>query len=133
MMKTNFTVLIAGRENVGKSSIFNKLINRQKAIVDYFPGVTRDKIYGEAEWMGKSFTVIDTGGLLFNDADLIKNEVIKIVKDVIKDVDLVLFVVDATMGIVPEDREVLILSGVIPPTLRWLPIRWTPMKKCRLF
>ncbi len=105
-MKTNFTVLIAGRENVGKSSIFNKLINRQKAIVDDFPGVTRDKIYGEAEWMGKSFTVIDTGGLLFNDADLIKNEVIKIVKEVIKDVDLVLFVVDATMGIVPEDREV---------------------------
>lgn len=105
-MKTNFTVLIAGRENVGKSSIFNKLINRQKSIVDDFPGVTRDKIYGEAGWMGKSFTVVDTGGLLFNDADLIKKEVIKIVKEVIKDVDLVLLVVDATMGIVPEDREV---------------------------
>jgi GTP-binding protein len=105
-MKNNFTVLIAGRENVGKSSIFNKLINRQKSIVDDFPGVTRDKIYGEAEWMGKKFTVIDTGGLLFNDADLIKTEVVKIVRDVIRDVDLVLFVVDATTGIVPEDREV---------------------------
>jgi GTP-binding protein len=106
-MKTkDYTVLIAGRENVGKSSIFNKLINRQKSIVDDFPGVTRDKIYGEEEWMGKKFTLIDTGGLLFHEQDRIKNEVIKIVKDVIKDVNLVLFVVDVTAGIVPEDREV---------------------------
>ena len=106
-MKTkDYTVLIAGRENVGKSSIFNKLINRQKSIVDDFPGVTRDKIYGEAEWMGKKFTLIDTGGLLFHEQDRIKSEVIKIVKEVIKEVDLVLFVVDVTAGIVPEDREV---------------------------
>jgi GTP-binding protein len=106
MKSTEYTVLIAGRENVGKSSIFNKLINRQKSIVDDFPGVTRDKIYGEAEWLGKKFTLIDTGGLLFNEQDRIKNEVVKIVKAVIKEVDLVLFVVDVVAGIVPEDREV---------------------------
>ncbi|HPI04191.1 MAG TPA: 50S ribosome-binding GTPase, partial [Candidatus Goldiibacteriota bacterium] len=74
-MKSDFTVLIVGRENVGKSSIFNKLINQQKAIVDDFPGVTRDRLYGEAEWFGKKFTLVDTGGILFDGEDLIKTKV----------------------------------------------------------
>jgi GTP-binding protein len=106
-MKSEFTVLIVGRENVGKSSLFNKLINRQKAIVDDYPGVTRDKIYGEAEWLGKKFNIIDTGGLLFNDSDRIKKEVVKIVRDLIKDVDFVIFMTDVDEGILPEDKEIL--------------------------
>jgi GTP-binding protein len=107
MMKNDFTVLIVGRENVGKSSLFNRLINKQKAIVDDFPGVTRDKIYGEAEWLGRRFTIIDTGGLLFNEADRIKQEVVKIVRGLIKEVDFVIFVTDVDDGILPEDREIL--------------------------
>ncbi len=103
----NFTVLIVGRENVGKSSLFNRLINRQKSIVDDYPGVTRDKIYGEAEWLGRRFTVIDTGGLLFNDADRIKKEVVKIVKELIPEVDLVLFMASVDEGVMPEDKEIL--------------------------
>ncbi|MCE5300864.1 MAG: ribosome biogenesis GTPase Der [Spirochaetia bacterium] len=106
MKNKGYTVLIIGRENVGKSSIFNKLISSQKSIVDDFPGVTRDKIYGEAEWVGKKFTVIDTGGLLFDGIDRIKNEVLKIVEGVIKEVDLAIFVGDAIAGLLPEDRQI---------------------------
>ena len=105
-MKKDFTVLIVGRENVGKSSVFNRLIGNNKAIVDDFPGVTRDKLYGEAEWMGKTFKLIDTGGLLFDEQDLIKNIVIKQVEQIIKEVDLVLFMVDAKTGLVHDDEKI---------------------------
>lgn len=91
---------------MGKSSIFNKLIKQSRAIVDDYPGVTRDRIYGTAEWLGKTFTLIDTGGLLFNDEDKIKQEVIKQVKETIKASDLVLFTVDCQTGLIPEDRKI---------------------------
>lgn len=105
-MNKNFTVLITGRENVGKSSIFNKLINQQKSIVDDFPGVTRDRIFGEAEWMGRHFTVVDTGGILFSGDDLIKKIVIKQVEEIIHDCDLVLMVVDAKEGLLHDDEKI---------------------------
>jgi GTP-binding protein len=106
-MKNDFTVLIVGRENVGKSSIFNKLISQNKAIVDDFPGVTRDRLYGEVDWFGKQFTVVDTGGILFDGADLIKSKVIDSIKEVIKEADLVVLVVDGKAGILPDDRKIL--------------------------
>jgi len=105
-MKKDFTVLITGRENVGKSSLFNRLLGKNKAIVDDYPGVTRDKIYGDVDWLGRKFRIIDTGGILFEEADIIKNKVIKQITDIIKDVDLVLFVVDGKTGIIPEDRNI---------------------------
>ena len=106
MEKSNFQVLIAGRENVGKSSIFNKLIKQSKAIVEDYPGVTRDRIYGTAEWLGRSFTVVDTGGLLIDGEDRIKKEVVKQVKEAIKESDLILFTVDCQCGLIPEDKKI---------------------------
>ncbi|PKL92399.1 MAG: ribosome biogenesis GTPase Der [Candidatus Goldiibacteriota bacterium HGW-Goldbacteria-1] len=106
-MKSDFTVLIVGRENVGKSSIFNKLINQQKAIVDDYPGVTRDRLYGDAEWFGKKFTLVDTGGILFDGEDLIKTKVVDTIKDVIKSADLVLMVADGKSGLIPDDKKIL--------------------------
>jgi GTPase len=106
-MKTDFTVIIVGRENVGKSSLFNRIINQQKSIVDDYPGVTRDKIYGEAEWMGKKFNVIDTGGIMFTGVDRIKKEVIKQIESVIREADLVVFLVDAQAGLVHDDKKIL--------------------------
>ncbi len=103
---SGFTVLIVGRENVGKSSLFNKLINQQKAIVDDFPGVTRDRLYGEAEWLGKTFTVVDTGGLLFEGEDLIKAKVLENVKSIVKEADLVLFVCDMKTGLINDDKRI---------------------------
>ena len=105
-MDKSFTVLIAGRENVGKSSIFNKFIGKNKAIVDDFPGVTRDKLYGEAEWTGKKFRVVDTGGLLFEGKNKIKSLVEKQVDEVIKEAGLTLFVTDVKAGIQPGDRAI---------------------------
>lgn len=106
-MKTDFTVIIVGRENVGKSSLFNRLINQQKSIVDDYPGVTRDKIYGEAEWMGRKFNVIDTGGIMFGGVDRIKKEVVKQVESVIREADLVVFLTDAQVGPTHDDRKIL--------------------------
>ena len=106
MRKKDFTVIIAGRENVGKSSVFNKILSTHKSIVDDFPGVTRDRIYAEAEWLGRKFTLVDTGGLLLNEKDLIKKKVAESVKGIIKEADLVVFMVDAKVGIIPEDRKI---------------------------
>jgi len=105
-MKNNFTVLILGRENVGKSSIFNKIIKQQKAIVDDLPGVTRDRLYGEVAWDRKNFTVVDTGGILFDDKNVIKSLIIKDIEKIFKDVDLVMLVVDAQAGILPDDKRI---------------------------
>lgn len=106
MEKRNFQALIAGRENVGKSSIFNKLIKQPRAIVEDYPGVTRDRIYGTVEWTGRSFTVVDTGGLLLDGEDRIKKEVTKQVKEAMKESDIILFTVDCQAGLIPEDKKI---------------------------
>ncbi len=106
MKEKDFTVLIIGRENVGKSTLFNKLIGEHKSIIDDFPGVTRDKIYGVAEWLGKKFTLVDTGGILFEKEDIIKTEVLKKIQEVMNEADLALLVVDARDGLVPDDKMI---------------------------
>ena len=100
----NFTVAITGRPNVGKSTFFNRLLEQRKAIVDDFSGVTRDRQYGVAEWAGKSFNVIDTGGFVAKSEDIFEKEIRKQVVIAIEEANAVIFMVDAATGITTLDE-----------------------------
>jgi GTP-binding protein len=101
----NKIVAIIGRPNVGKSTLFNRLIGRKTAIVHDTPGVTRDRNYGEASWNGKSFFLIDTGGFVPASKDKFEAAIREQVKISIDEADIVLLVVDAQSGITPLDTE----------------------------
>ena len=90
----NNIVAIVGRPNVGKSTFFNRLIQRREAIVDSVSGVTRDRNYGKSEWNGKEFSVIDTGGYIKGSDDIFEAEIRKQVKLAIEEASIILFVVD---------------------------------------
>jgi GTP-binding protein len=100
-----FTVAIVGRPNVGKSTLFNRLLEQRKAIVDDQSGVTRDRQYGIADWNGKIFNVIDTGGFVARSEDVFEREIRKQVEIAIEEADLILFVVDTTTGITAQDED----------------------------
>lgn len=100
-----FTVAIVGRPNVGKSTLFNRLLERKTAIVDDFSGVTRDRQYGIADWNGKHFNVIDTGGFVSKSEDIFEKEIRKQVHIAISEADLILFVADVSAGITDLDEE----------------------------
>lgn len=100
------TVSIVGRPNVGKSTLFNRLIGRRKAIVHDEYGVTRDRHYGESYWNGKNFSVIDTGGYLPEDSDAITTGIREQIHMAIEESDVILFVVDTETGIHPLDEAV---------------------------
>lgn len=102
-------VAIVGRPNVGKSTLFNRLTGTRDAIVDEQSGVTRDRLYGKAEWNGMEFSVVDTGGYAFNTDDVFEEEIRKQVIIAINESDLILFVVDVTVGITDYDEEVAAL------------------------
>jgi len=102
----NSIVAIVGRPNVGKSTLFNRLIQQRKAIVDSVSGVTRDRHYGKSEWNGKPFSLIDTGGYVKGSDDIFEAEIRKQVQLAIEEADFILFVVDVTSGITPTDNEV---------------------------
>jgi GTP-binding protein len=99
------TIVIVGRPNVGKSTLFNRIIGNQAAIVENRPGVTRDRKELEAEWLGVSFRVIDTGGWMPSGSDL-DDKVSRQVEAAVDEADLVLFVVDAGVGILEDDEWV---------------------------
>lgn len=99
-------VAIVGRPNVGKSQLFNRLIGQRKAIVDDKSGVTRDRNYGQSEWNGKEFTVIDTGGYIKGSDDIFESEIRQQVELAIDEADVILFVVDVETGITGLDKEV---------------------------
>ncbi|MES2622028.1 MAG: ribosome biogenesis GTPase Der, partial [Bacteroidota bacterium] len=101
----SFTVAIVGRPNVGKSTLFNRLIGEKKSITDDISGVTRDRIYGECEWSGKTFNVIDTGGFVPSSKDIFEKHIREQVLIAIDESSLLLFVVDATTGITNLDDE----------------------------
>ncbi len=100
-----YTVAIVGRPNVGKSTLFNRLIGERKAIVDDFSGVTRDRQYGNSEWNGKQFMVIDTGGYVTNSDDIFEREIRKQVKIALDEATVILFICDVTTGITTLDDE----------------------------
>ena len=99
-------VAIVGRPNVGKSTFFNRLIGGRRAIVDSFSGVTRDRHYGKTEWIGREFTVIDTGGYVDNTEDLFEREINKQVHIALDECSAIIFLVDVIDGLTDMDKEV---------------------------
>ena len=99
-------VAIVGRPNVGKSTLFNRLIESRKAIVDDMSGVTRDRHYGVSEWVGNHFTVIDTGGYVRGSDDVFEAEIRKQVELAIEEADAIIFMVDVESGVTGMDEEV---------------------------
>lgn len=98
-------VAIVGRPNVGKSTLFNRLIGNRKAIVNEESGVTRDRNYGKAEWCGKEFSVIDTGGYVSNSDDIFEEEINKQVVLALEEADVILFMVDTEIGLTDLDMN----------------------------
>jgi len=99
-------VAIVGRPNVGKSTLFNRLVGMRKAIVDETAGVTRDRHYGRCEWCGSEFSVVDTGGFTINSDDIFEKEICKQVMIAIEESDLILFMVEVETGITDFDAEI---------------------------
>jgi GTPase len=99
-------VVIIGRPNVGKSTLFNRLVGKREAIVDDISGVTRDRNYGEVEWSGKEFTLIDTGGYVPNSTELFETAIREQVEIAISEADAILFMVDVRAGVNPVDIEI---------------------------
>lgn len=99
-------VAIVGRPNVGKSTLFNRLVGMRKAIVDDISGVTRDRHYGKCEWCGREFSVVDTGGYTTNSEDVFENAIRRQVEIAIEESDVVLFMVEAATGITDYDSEI---------------------------
>jgi len=104
--KMNHIVAIVGCPNVGKSTLFNRIIKRREAIVDSISGVTRDRNYGKSEWDGQEFSVIDTGGYIQDSDDVFESEIRKQVELAIEEADVILFVVDVETGVTAMDLEI---------------------------
>jgi GTP-binding protein len=100
---------IVGRPNVGKSTLFNKLIGERRAIVEDVPGITRDRIYGETEWNGRKMIVIDTGGIERDTDDIILSKMRDQAQIAIDTADVILFVCDIRTGLMPDDRDIAVM------------------------
>ena len=99
-------VAIIGRPSVGKSTLFNRIVQRRLALVDGTAGVTRDRHYNEAEWLGRAFQVIDTGGVVTGQASGLMHAMRQQTECAIAEADLVLFVVDVRQGVMSGDQEI---------------------------
>lgn len=99
-------VAIVGRPNVGKSTLFNKLIGKRLSIVDDRPGVTRDRIYGDCEWLNRHMLLVDTGGIEPYSNDIILSQMRRQAQIAIDSADVIIFIVDQKSGIVASDNEV---------------------------
>jgi GTPase len=109
-------VVIVGRPNVGKSTLFNRVIKRRVAVVEDTPGITRDRLYAEAEWNGKKFTVVDTGGIVFQESDPLAEQIRVQANVALAEADVIVFLTDSTAGVNPDDRDLAHrLRGVDKP------------------
>jgi GTP-binding protein len=106
----SFTVAIVGRPNVGKSTFLNRFLEQRKAIVDDVSGVTRDRQYGIAEWVGKTFNVVDTGGFVAGSEDIFEKEIAKQVLIAVEEADAIIFMVDAHTGMTNLDDA---MAGIL--------------------
>ena len=102
-------VAIVGRPNVGKSTLFNRLLKQRMAIVEETSGVTRDRHYGKSDWNGKEFTVIDTGGYVVGSDDIFEEEIRKQVDLAIDEADVIVFIVDGREGLHVLDEDVAVI------------------------
>ena len=99
-------VAIVGRPNVGKSTFFNYIVGKRISIVEDTPGVTRDRVYAEANWRGKSFTLIDTGGIEFDEEDSITSQMRTQAEIAMSMADVIVFVTDLKQGVTAQDLEI---------------------------
>jgi len=106
IISMSLTVAIVGRPNVGKSTLFNRIVGKRISIVDDKPGVTRDRIYGQSEWNGRKFTIIDTGGIEPTSKDIILSQMKRQVEFAIDTADIIIFLVDAKDGLTPADQDI---------------------------
>ena len=102
-------IAIVGRPNVGKSTLFNKLIGERRSIVEDVPGVTRDRIYGETEWRGRKLAVIDTGGIEPKTGDIILSQMKNQAQIAIDDADVIVFMCDVRTGLTANDRDIAVM------------------------
>ena len=96
---------IVGRPNVGKSTLFNRLVGQRRAIVGDEPGITRDRLYGYAEWIGKRMRIVDTGGIVPDDEALIPSEIFRQAKVALEEADVIVMVVDARTELASSDID----------------------------
>src|SRR2546425_1395637 len=110
------SLVIVGRPNVGKSTLFNRLTGTRRSIVTNEPGITRDRIYGKAEWRGKALEIVDTGGIIPDDKALIPTEIFRQARVAFENAALLVLVVDNQAGITPLDQELArLLRGTGKP------------------
>ncbi|AIE85441.1 ribosome biogenesis GTPase Der [Fimbriimonas ginsengisoli] len=106
VMRTRLpVVVIVGRPNVGKSTLFNRLVGRRVAVVEDTPGITRDRLYAETEWNGRRFQVVDTGGIVFSEEDPLSEQIRVQANVALEEADIVLFLTDARDGMNPDDMD----------------------------
>ena len=111
-------VAIVGRPNVGKSTLFNRLISERKAIVEDIPGVTRDRIYADAEWDGKDFSLVDTGGFDPEGDELYPSLIKNQIDIALEEADIILCILDGKEGVMPHDLDVIeLLRKVEKPVI----------------
>ena len=105
MRSTLPVVVIVGRPNVGKSTLFNRLVRKRVAVVEDTPGITRDRLYAETEWNGRKFQVVDTGGIVFQEEDPLSEQIRVQANVALEEADVVMFVTDTLDGVNPDDLD----------------------------